>query len=459
MKAKQNMLSRLRTFFSPKAQYDGAKPSVRRAARWDFTAASASASTTPYIPALRNRARAAVRNDPWASNAINELVSNLIGTGIVARPATKNAELKAEIIELWNDWTEQCDSAGVLDFYGMQALVARAYYESGEVFIRIRQRYPEEMDVPLQLQIIEADQVSLINEDLENGFYIRSGIEYNPIGNRVAYHVYNKHPGDTNNAKIKLETVRVPADQMLHIFKPLRPGQDRGVPFLSQVLGKLESLNKFDDALLFRQELANLFVAFVRQNPEFADTDITETEAPITATEEVMLEPGATRVLEPGEDVQFSTPPDSGSAYPDFMKQQLMAVSAGIGLPYEILSGNYGNISDRTMRVIMNNFKRRLEQDQWTVIIAQFLKPVRKAFIENAILADKLSLNQKKEALKTYWTPQAHAYIQPVTDVNAQILAINAGLKSRAEVIRERGYDIEEVDAERAEDRDALSGA
>ena len=38
-------------------------------------------------------------------------------------------------------------------------------------------------------------------------------------------------------------------------------------------------------------------------------------------------------------------------------------------------------------------------------------------------------------------------------DVEAEILAINAGLKSRRQAISERGYDAEQVDAEIAADK------
>ncbi len=455
-----SLMSKIRTVFSPKAQYDAASLPVRRKVSWGYSNASASSATSPYLPNLNARARAAVRNDPWADKALTSMVSNLIGTGITPRPATKDEALRTQLIELWDDWACECDASSVLDVYGLQALVARAWYESGEVFIRFRQRYAHEMTVPLQLQIIESDQVSMLNRDLGNGFFVRSGIEYNPIGQRVAYWIYPMHPGDylTTTASKGYEPVRVPAGEILHVFKPLRPGQDRGVTIYAQVLSRLESLNKFDDAVLFRQELANMFVAFVRQNPDIAPVMELEDGSTVSAAdiaEETMLKPGATRMLEPGEDVQFSTPPDAGNNYPDFVRQQLMALAAGIGIPYEVISGDYSRVNDRTMRVILNDYRRQLEADQWQIMIAQFLKPLRKAFIDAAILAGHIDVSKRDDALKTHWSPQAFSYIQPVQDVQANIEAVHAGFKSRAEVIRERGYDISEVDAERLADKNA----
>jgi capsid protein len=43
--------------------------------------------------------------------------------------------------------------------------------------------------------------------------------------------------------------------------------------------------------------------------------------------------------------------------------------------------------------------------------------------------------------------------MHPVQDVQSEVLAIKEGLKSRAESLLSRGRDIEEVDAERAQDK------
>jgi len=64
-----------------------------------------------------------------------------------------------------------------------------------------------------------------------------------------------------------MQTVRVPADEIAHVFLALRPGQVRGVPELSTVLLRLKSLDNFDDAVLFRQEVSNLFAGFITKPP------------------------------------------------------------------------------------------------------------------------------------------------------------------------------------------------
>ena len=52
------------------------------------------------------------------------------------------------------------------------------------------------------------------------------------------------------------------------------------------------------------------------------------------------------------------------------------------------------------------------------------------------------------------WLPPKFDYVDPMKDVQAEILAIDAGLKSRSQAISERGYDAEQVDAEIAADKE-----
>ena len=96
-----------------------------------------------------------------------------------------------------------------------------------------------------------------------NGNRVKAGIEFDGIGRRIAYHVYREHPGESALFGTAGETVCVPADQVLHLYRPLRPGQIRGVPWLAPVLLKLHELDQYDDAELVRRKTAALFAGFI----------------------------------------------------------------------------------------------------------------------------------------------------------------------------------------------------
>lgn len=447
-----------------KASYEGAADG-RRSATWDAPDTGVNSLIMPALRNLRSRSRAAVRNDPYAANAIDRRVSNLIGTGITPQPRIADKELRRIFQETWEDWVDESDADQLTDFYGQQALIARTVEQSGECFVRLRPRRMDDgLAVPFQLQCLAPEFVPHDKfEVTSTGNIIRAGIEFNGFGKRVAYWCYRSHPSDMTaiNAGYNM-LVRIPASQMLHIFEPVEPGQLRGVPRLAPVLKRLRSLDNFDDAVLFRQEVANLFAGFIRKpsadGPPMLDP---LTGAPIKVggdgfTPMVALEPGTMQELLPGEEVEFSTPPDGGNNYPDFMRQQLMAAAAGAGLPYELMTGDMRGVNDRTIRVVLNEFRRRLEQLQFSVYVHQLCRPVRAAWMDMAVLSGALQLDdyaaRRREYLRTRWVPQGWSYIHPVQDVQSRTMEINAGLASRSEMCLRTGTDAEIVDEENAAD-------
>ena len=449
-----------------KASYEGAGEG-RRSASWDAPDIGINSINTPALRNLRSRSRAAVRNDPYAFNVIDKRVSNLIGTGITPRPKIDDDTLRKVQQELWEDWVDESDADGLTDFYGQQALIARTVETAGECFVRIRPRsLDENLAVPLQLQVLAPEFVPHDKfEPTKNGNSIRAGIEFNPAHQRVAYWMYRVHPRDASSLNAGYnQLVRVPAAQVLHIFEPVEPGQLRGVPRLAPVLKRLRSLDNYDDAVLFRQEVANLFAGFISRPPPEATQQPRDPVTGQLLTEDrdgftpmVALEPGTMQELGPGEEVEFSKPPDAGNNYPDFMRQQLMAAAAGTGTPYEILTGDMREVNDRALRVVLNEFRRRLEQLQFGVYVHQLCRPVRAAWMDMAVLAGRLKLDdyaqRRREYLRTRWVPQGWAYIQPVQDIQARMMEVNAGFNSRSEMVLRSGYDAETVDAENAADQ------
>ena len=138
----------------------------RRLKSWVPTQYTTNVIMSAQGPLLRSRTRDAMRNNPHANAACKSFVANLIGTGI--KPSSllsDEPELREQIMQLWLDWTDECDADGIADFYGMQTIVARCLMEAGECFIRYRPRREEDgFSVPLQLQLLEIGDVSVLVE-------------------------------------------------------------------------------------------------------------------------------------------------------------------------------------------------------------------------------------------------------------------------------------------------------
>ena len=91
----------------------------RRLGNWHPTTASINTILSSSLATLRTCSRDIVRRNPYAKNAVNSLVANCIGTGIKPQSKAKDADFRKKIQELWLQWTDESDAAGVCDFYGL----------------------------------------------------------------------------------------------------------------------------------------------------------------------------------------------------------------------------------------------------------------------------------------------------------------------------------------------------
>ncbi|HRO13084.1 MAG TPA: phage portal protein, partial [Amaricoccus sp.] len=60
---------------------------------------------------------------------------------------------------------------------------------------------------------------------------------------------------------------------------------------------------------------------------------------------------------------------------------------------------------------------------------------------------------RRREHAACAWLPPKWDWVDPLKDARAEIEQIEAGLKSRTQALAERGFDVEQVDAEIAADR------
>jgi lambda family phage portal protein len=436
----------------------------RRLRAWRPPMSGPNSATLYGQGTILNRSRDAARNSALAGAAIDKSVANGIGTGIQAKADWGTPEHRARAKVLWDQHMEFCDADWVLDGYGLQAMAWREWKEAGEVFVRFRDRRPEDgLPVPLQVQLIESEQCPADYYAIaSNGNPIRAGIEFTKYGKRAAYWMYPSHPGDYNPVSTNMQLVRVPAEHIHHVFKPARAGAHRGIPDATAILPKLFNVESMDDATLMRMQIGNLFSMYLkRSKPESDGEDGAlsdgSTETDVDDTPMVGLEPGSAFELPEGVEPTFSDPPDAGNSYDAFMRLQLLAIAARYGVPYEVLTGDLRNVSDRALRLILNEFRRSIEMEQWLYLIPQMLRPWRRRFFDAAVLSGALSIpgygDLRLEVSRTLWVPQGWPYSHPVQDVTADIKAIEANLTSRTAVILSNGDDPEQVDAEIAQDQ------
>lgn len=443
--------------------YEGAGAG-RRTSNWVAPATGPNRALSYNLGTLRNRARAADRNNPWLWQAIDRLVSNEVGVGVTLRSTAKDKDFRDAVNALWQRSRNELDPTGLLNFGGLQAQMVRSRRVAGEVFIRRRRRRVgvNGLAVPIQIQVLESDFAPIgYSKDLPNGNYVRDAIEYNQIGGISAYWLYRSHPTDDGPTRFYGEPVRVPAADVIHHYMPARPGQRRGEPNAVRSLLGAHTFDSYEDAELVRKQTrAPLTGAIYREAYSDQDWKFDPfTGAPIGGEESpvVDVEPGTFLGLAPGERVDLFKADDNGAGMAEYARHVLMKISAGFGVPYEVMSGDWSKVNDRLVRAILNEFHRAIESAQDHLLIHQVCLGVWTWWMDSAVFSGLLRpadyANTRHERLAVQARPHGWKYVNPSQDIDAKIKALSARLTSRQEIRDEMpGASLEEIYAQIEED-------
>lgn len=477
MAAPVTMLDRVIGWWSPDAglrrrrsramlarAYEGAA----RTDGWRPRRAGASANTDHAADAreLRIRARALVQNVPYIARGLQALVSATIGTGIEPRFDGGDAD---KLNQLWSAWSKVADADGIFDLSGLQAAAYRAMVQDGEVLIRRRSRRPaDNLPVPIQLQLLEIDWLdSGKNSSSRTGNTIINGIEYDALGKPAAYWLFEQHPGESRGWFGRAgASKRIDAGDIIHLFAPTRPGQGRGISRLAPVIARTRDLMLYEDAELQRKNLETRLGLVVSGDAEALATGVTAYGSAATPGDPNserkygdlgVLPSGGVTELPPGMEMTAVEPKPAGG-YVEYCKFNLHLVAAGIGVPYESMTGDMNEVNFSSARIRQIEFRRDTEQEQWLVVIPRLCERIAGWFIDGAVLVGKARLGAPRSV---DWSTPRWDYVNPAQDVAAEVQAIGNGLLSPSEALRRRGYKPAQVFAEMGADYELMkkSGA
>lgn len=420
-------------------------------AGWVTASSSADSEIASAGALLRERMRDLVRNNPHAANAVEVLVSHIIGSGIRPRAATKSSAKNKKINALFEEHSKKCDADGQLDIYGIQALAFREMVESGDGLIRRRRRRSEDgLPVPLQYQVIETDQIDSAREGkISDGRFAIQGIEFDLLGSRTAYWMFAEHPGNRYiGANLDLTSKAVPASEVAHLYRKHRT-QVRGVPWGSAVMQSLYDLAAYEEAELIRKKLEACTVGVVL-NGEDADSALglalnkdDQQTFGVVDNDGVMVErfePGMFLHARGGKDIKFHQPAATGS-YEGYKKASLHTIAAGFHIPYLLLSHDLSGANYASSKMGLGPFNRLIEAVQWQFVIPMLCQPMWDWFCEAAYAAGKIDT----KTIPVKWTTQRMYSADPEKDARATVLEVRNGMKPLTEAISERGYDPDEV--------------
>jgi lambda family phage portal protein len=430
---------------------------------WIAASTSVDSEIKGSLRALRNRSRQLGRDNDYVKGFLREAQNNIVGEGIPFQAQVKKQrggrlhdDINDTIHLKFDRWArkEYCHTGGTLAWEDIQRVCIRSAAEGGEIFARLVRQSFGGSKIPLAIELIEADQLDeTLTGTWENGNEIRMGVEVDQWQRPVAYHFWQRHPGDfqfTGSQQVpnSHNRIRVPASEVIALQMFDRPGQTRSVPWLASAIMRLHQVGGFEEAEVIAARAGAALMGII-ETPE-GDAPAEETMDGDQVTE---FAPGLIKKLGPGE--KFTVPDmhrPNGQFVP-FTSAMLRAVAAGAGTSYATMSRDYSasNFSSSRMDMLSERDNWRILQ-KWT--IRNFHQRVFEAWLDMAVLAGELDLpgyeTQPERYQNVKWMPRGWAWIDPVKEVTAAKEAILGGLSTQSQVLAQQGEDIEELLTQRA---------
>jgi len=399
---------------------------------------------------ITSRARDLLRQSPIATNGVREIAKSVVGTvGMTPRSLHPDEGVRRKIQEEWKFWCDQIDFTGRHDFVGLQNLMISAMVGDGEAFAWIKGR-PLELGlrVPLQVQVVESDYLPMFkNETLSEGSRIVAGVELKEDGSRDKYHFSQAHPGENDYAFRGLSTIEIPERDIVHMYRVDRPGQLRGVSWFTTILALLYMTDLVNDAEVAAYRVGALYAAFVKQSETFL-SDMERAKASHQGLAPIDLVPGQITYLRPGQEVIFSKPGREGIDYVEFMRHQLHLAAMGLGVPYEILTGNYEKVNFASAKAGRINYKLTVSSIQSQHLKFTFCNNVWKRWMDMAVLVGVLPFRDyyanRAQYQNVLWQPPGWESLEPLRDMQEHVAGLENKIFELQDVIRWHGGDPDE---------------
>ena len=446
--------------------YQGALVS-RLTQDWMSSQLSADAEIRNSLRKLRDRSRELVRNNPYARQAKRTTQINIVGTGmkfqslvLQQRGGKRDQRVNNLIEEKWAEWSEadSCDCAGKYSFHQFEWLAAGALCESGEAIFRIVRKPFGDSNVPIALQMIESDLLDEEYDDklLNKNNEWRNGVEVDEWGRPVRYAILTKHPGDAYyldySANRKLH-IFVDAKDIIHLFLPERPGQNRGVPWFHSVMADMHQLQGYEEAAVIRARAGASIMGFIQNDQGELIGDEVQNNQRIQS-----FSPGEFRYLAPNESVQIPDIDYPSQQYEMFVKNKIRRFATGIGCSFETISKDFSETNYSSSRLSLLE-----DREHWKFcqkyMIDNFHFRIFKEWLALSVLSGDLDFPDytanSKRYCKPRWTPPAQHYVDPLKEIKAYREAEQAGYMTKSQVIAQtNGGDYDDIVSEIAREQD-----
>lgn len=435
---------------------------------------------------LRNRSWDAWRRNPHGRKIGRTISSQVMGSGLTPQflaedvEGTRDDEIRADCDRLWMLFAKNCHpwnkvGAGGYNWRQLCDQMARELVFSGELFLRhVKLTNSEKKStgrkVRYGVEIIESERLpdtDRVTSEAAPGNKIFRGIELDPNGRRVAYHIEkanSDHPSYRN--LWKTDTVRVPVDDITHVYVSDRPSQIRGVPLTEPILDRLREIADYEENELIASLVAACATLVVTRRSGAGrlslNTPTNEDSTDANDNQISRLQPGTMITIADGDKVEGFNPGRPNTGTEGFVNHMLRGVATAMpGVKSSTLIGDYRESSFSSEKAADNDC---WEETRWLQnFFAAYCQIIWENLLEVAVMDGffkGLSIQdlEEDEGYKSaQWNGPVPKSINPKDDADAAGELITLSLSSVQDECAKLGVNWRDVLKKKADFQKAKS--
>jgi lambda family phage portal protein len=171
------------------------------------------------------------------------------------------------------------------------------------------------------------------------------------------------------------------------------------------------------------------------------------------------LEPGMIRHLLPGESITSFNPQRPSATFEPFVEKMLRAISAALGLPYELVAKDFSKTNYSSARAALLEARRYFKvRQEW--LARKLCQPVWEMVLEEAYLRGELGsisfYENKQYWVNASWITPGWEWVDPLKEAQAAEVGIRNGIITYSDLYSAQGKDWEECFEQRKREQEKI---
>ena len=309
-------------------------------------------------------------------------------------------------------------------------------------------------------QAIEGDCVRTPDSGLPTGYTAADfihGVRTNRIGKPLEYCVCRRGASnDVTSGGSRFEFERlVPARNMMMFGYYDRFDQVRGISPLLTAVNSFQDVYEGIDYALAKMKVAQLFgLVFYREKGDEQPTPGPAEQETDSEGYKVSLDRGPFSLdLDAGDKADFLESKSPSSEFQAFSQVVIAIALKSLDIPFSFYDESFTTYSGARQALLQYEASAQIKQQDVRELLDKWMEWQLFLWALDGELPG-VDISE----VRWEWIGRGLSWIDPLKEVSADIMALNAGLTSRTRLLRSRGEDAQEIARELASEKEMFKG-